>query len=193
MKIKIYVIVIFLSLGIVACTQAPALKIYTLDVPKIAMVKNSHYQYKILKVTFPQSIREEMSEKMNFSYTNDERGVYQNSQWSNTMSKLLQGTLIDMFDKSKLFKTVVSDTSTLKEDYRLESNIFTFEHRVRGIESYSVISIQFTLIAGNTGKLIKSKRFYYQEKTKSTNAKGYVDATNVAIAKLGKDLIHWMK
>jgi len=190
---KPYLVVMTLLVSIVACTQAPALKVYTLDVPNISMEKNAQYRHKILKVTFPQSMREELSEKMNFSYSNDERGVYQNSQWSNTMNKLLQGTLIDMLDKSRLFKTVLSDTSTLQEDYRLESNIFMFEHQVRGTHSHSVISIQFTLIDGNTGKLIKSKRFTYREKTKSTDAKGYVNATNIAIATLGRDLIHWMK
>lgn len=190
---KPYLVVMTLLVSIVACTQAPALKVYTLDVPNISMEKNAQYRHKILKVTFPQSMREELSEKMNFSYSNDERGVYQNSQWSNTMNKLLQGTLIDMLDESRLFKTVLSDTSTLQEDYRLESNIFMFEHQVRGTHSHSVISIQFTLIDGNTGKLIKSKRFTYREKTKSTDAKGYVNATNIAIATLGRDLIHWMK
>ncbi|HHD78033.1 MAG TPA: hypothetical protein ENK90_00290 [Epsilonproteobacteria bacterium] len=193
MKMKTYIALIILLPSIVACTQAPELKVYTLDVPTVPIAKNTQYRYTTLKVIFPQSIREEMSEKMNFSYSNDERGVYQNSQWSNTMSKLLEGTLIDMLDKSKLFKAVLSDTSTLQENYRLESNIFAFEHKVRGTQSHAVISIQFTLINAKTGKLIKSKRFNYREKTESTDAKGYVNATNIAISKLGRDLIYWIQ
>jgi cholesterol transport system auxiliary component len=109
------------------------------------------------------------------------------------MSKLLQGTLIDVLDRSKLFKAVLSDTSTLKENYRLESNIFAFEHRVRGEQSHSVVSIQFTLINADTGKLIKSKRFSYQEPTLTTDAKGYAEATNKVIVKLSQALLQWIR
>ncbi|MDQ7046431.1 MAG: ABC-type transport auxiliary lipoprotein family protein [Sulfurovum sp.] len=130
-----------------------------------------------------------MSQKMNFSYSNSDRGTYQNSEWSNDMSKLLQGTFIEVLDSAKLFKVVLSDTTTLKENYRLESNIFAFEHRVRDRQSHAIISIQFTLINADTGKLVKSKRFSYQEPTQSTDAKGYASATNVIMRKLSGDLL----
>jgi len=176
-----------------ACSKAPALKIYTLDVPQTEVAKQSPYYSKTIKVTYPQSLREQISQKMNFSYSMSDRGTYQNSEWSNNMSKLLQGTLIDVLDKSRLFKAVLSDTTTLKENYRLESNIFAFEHRVRGESSHAVVSIQFTLIDADTGKLVKSKRFSYQEPTPSTDAKGYAMATNAVMARLSKDLVGWLR
>jgi len=134
-----------------------------------------------------------MSQKMNFSYSSSDRGTYQNSVWSNDMSKLLQGTFIEVLEQSKYFNVVLSDTSTLKENYRLESNVFAFEHRVRGTESHSIISIQFTLINADTGKLVKSKIFSYSEATPTIDAQGYVNATNVLVAKLSKDLLKWIK
>ncbi len=176
-----------------ACSKAPALKIYTLDVPQTEVAKQSPYRYKTIKVTYPQSLREQISQKMNFSYSMSDRGTYQNSEWSNNMSKLLQGTLIDVLDKSRLFKAVLSDTTTLKENYRLESNIFAFEHRVRGESSHAIVSIQFTLIDADTGKLVKSKRFSYQEPTPSTDAKGYATATNVIMSRLSSDLVGWLR
>ena len=109
------------------------------------------------------------------------------------MSKLLQGTLIDVLERSRLFKAVLADTSTLKENYRLESNIFSFEHRVRAEQSRSVVSIQFTLINADTGKLVKSKRFSYQEPTPSTDAQGYAMATNIILARLSTDLLEWLR
>jgi len=181
-----------LLLGLTGCSKAPALKIYSLEVPKIEISKNSQFYTKTIKVTFPQSLREQMSQKMNFSYSVNDRGTYQNSQWSNNMSKVLQGTIIDVLDSSKHFKAVLSDTSTLKENYRLESAIFAFEHRVRGTSSYAVISMQFTLIDADTGKLVKSKRFSYQESTLSTDAKGYASATNVIMGRLSNDLVEWL-
>jgi len=169
------------------------LKVYSLNVPSVGMVQSSSYRSKNVKVTYPQSLREQMSQKMNFSYSINDRGTYQNSEWSNDMSKLLQGTFIEVLDSAKLFKVVLSDTTTLKENYRLESNVFAFEHSVRGTQSHAIISVQFTLINADTGKLVKSKRFSYREETPSVDAKGYAKATNVAITKLSQDLVGWLR
>lgn len=184
---------ISLLIGLLGCSKAPVLNIYTLEVPQTTASTDSHYSTKIIKVTYPQSLREQISQKMNFSYSINDRGTYQNSEWSNNMSKLLQGTLIDVLERSKLFKVVLADTSTLKENYRLESNIFSFEHSVRGESSYAVVSIQFTLINADTGKLVKSRRFSYQEATVTTDAKGYASATNVAMSRLSRDLVVWLR
>ena len=192
-KMKRHILAIALITLFTACSKAPALKIYTLDVPQTYSVKHSPYKTKTIKVIYPQSLREQMSQKMNFSYSINDRGTYQNSEWSNHMNKLLQGTLIDVLERSRLFKAVLSDTSTLKENYSLESNIFSFEHRVRAEQSHSVVSIQFTLIDADSGKLVKSRRFSYQEPTPSTDAKGYALATNVILARLSADLLGWLR
>ena len=180
-------------MGCVSCSKAPALKVYTLDVPKVTEVSQSRYHNKIIKIGHPESLRENMSQKMNFSYSLNDRGTYMNSQWSTTMSKLLQSTILQVLDESKQFKAVVSDTSTLSENYRLESSVFAFEHTVRGTSSYAVVSIQFALINADTGVLVKSKRFTYQEVTPSINAEGYASATNVAMARLSGDLVVWLR
>lgn len=193
MKIMKLPYVLSLALIVAGCTQAPTLKIYSLEVPKVMEATTSVYKNKVVKVTFPYSLREQMSEKMNFSYSDSDYGTYLNSQWSNNMSKLLQGTIIDILSNSKLFKAVLADTSTLKENYRLESNIFTFEHRVRDKRSYANVSIQFTLIDADTGKLVKSKRFSYAEPTPTLDAKGYATATNTIIQQMAQDLVGWLK
>jgi len=182
-----------LCAGLLGCTQAPILKVYSLDVPKVQQVTHSSYKQKLIKVSFPQSLREQMSEKMNFSYSHNDYGTYMNSEWSNYMSKLLQGTFIDVLDRAKLFKAVLPDTTTLKVNYRLESNVFAFEHQVRGKESHSIVSIQFMLIDADTGRLVKSSRFSYREATPTVDAKGYAAATNVALARLSRDLVAWLR
>ncbi len=182
-----------LCVGMLGCTQAPSMKVYDLEIPHVKMVYASPYKKKVLKVTFPNSVREQISQKMHFSYSDSDNGTYLNSRWSNNISQLLQGTLIDILERSKLFKVVLTDSSTVKEDYRLESNIFIFEHEVREKQSHSVVSIQFTLIDADTGKLLKSKRFSYREKTTTIDAKGYVVASNIIIEKLARDLIAWLQ
>jgi len=193
MKIIAQITSTLMYIGLLGCSQVPTMKVYSLQVPKVKKVLSSHYRNKTLKVTFPYSLKEQISEKMNFSYSDSDYGTYLNSKWSNNMAKLLQGTMIDILDNSRLFKTVLADTSTLQENYRLESNIFNFEHRVRDKSSYAVVSIQFTLIDADTGKLLKSKRFNYQEFTPSTDAKGYASATNTIIIRLSRDLLVWLR
>jgi cholesterol transport system auxiliary component len=184
---------IIILIGLIGCTKEPALKVYSLEIPTVNAVQGSAYKNKSIKVTYPQSLKDQISQKMNFSYSSIDSGNYQNSEWSNNMRKLLQGTFIEVLDESKLFKVVLSNTSTVKEDYRLESTIFAFHHRVRGEESHAVVSMQFNLINTNTGYLLKSKRFSYKEATPTTDAKGYVTATNAAVSKLSRDLVAWLR
>ncbi len=188
-----YLALIIILIGLLGCTKEPALKVYSLDIAPVSTVHSSNYKSKSIKITYPQSLKDHISQKMNFSYSSIDSGNYQNSEWSNNMSKILQGTFIEVLDGSKLFKVVLSDTSTAKEDYRLESTIFAFYHRVREAESHAVVSIQFNLISTETGNLVKSKRFSYKESTPTTDAKGYVTATNVAVTKLSRDLVAWLR
>jgi cholesterol transport system auxiliary component len=180
-------------IGLLGCTKEPALKTYSLDISSAGMVQSNTYKSKSIKVIYPEGLKNKISQKMNFSYSSTESGTYQNSEWSDNMSKLLQGTFIEVLDESQLFKVVLSDASRAKEDYRLESTVFAFEHRVRAKESRAIVSIQFNLINVETGSIVKSKRFTYQEATPTTDAKGYVRATNVALSRLCKDLIVWLR
>jgi len=184
---------IIILIGLLGCTKEPALKVYSLEIPTVNAVQGSAYKNKSIKVTYPQSLKDQISQKMNFSYSSIDSGNYQNSEWSNNMRKLLQGTFIEVLDESKLFKVVLSNTSTVKEDYRLESTIFAFHHRVRGEQSHAVVSIKFNLINTETGHLLKSKKFSYAEATPTTDAKGYVTATNVAVTRLSRDLVAWLR
>lgn len=188
-----YIAMMIMAAGLIGCSKAPIINIYSLHVPQVQTETTSAYRDKSIKVSFPQSIKEPVSEKMQFSYAANDRGVYQNSQWSANMGRLLQGTFIEVLDNSRLFKIVLSDMSTLEENYRLESTIFDFEHQVRGRDSYAVVSIQFTLINTNTGRLVKSKRFRYQEPTPTTDAKGYATATNRIMIRLSNDLLKWIQ
>lgn len=180
-------------IGLPGCTKAPALKVYSLDIPPVGAVYSSVYKGKSIKVAYPQSLKEQMSQKMSFSYSSSDRGNYQNSEWSNNITKLLQGTFIEVLDSAKIFKAVLFDTSTAKEDYRLESTVFAFSHSVRGTKSYALVSVQFNLIDTNTGNLVKSKRFSYRETTPTVDAQGYVTATNVAVSRLSRDLLVWLR
>lgn len=173
--------------------KEPPLKIYTLNTTTNIKAYNHTFKEKTLKVIYPQSINEKIGQEMNFSYSETEQGSYQNARWSNSIGQLLQGVFIETLQQSGLFGTVLTFSSSAREDYRLESTVFAFSHRVRGDISNAVVSIQFSLIDADTGKLMKSRRFSYAVPTVTTDAKGYTDAANQALSQLSRDLVAWLE
>ena len=188
------IIWIMLFLMFQGCSlKEPPLKIYTLNTTTNIKVYNHTFKEKTLKVIYPQSIKEKIGQEMNFSYSETEQGSYQNARWSNSLGQLLQGVFMETLQQSGLFGTVLSFSSSAREDYRLESTVFAFSHRVRGDISNAVVSIQFSLIDADTGKLMKSRRFSYAVPTVTTDAKGYTDAANQALSQLSRDLVAWLE
>jgi cholesterol transport system auxiliary component len=187
------ILFIAVLLAISGCSsKQPSLKVYTLHAQATHVSYHKYRKHKTIRVSYSRSIKEKASYKMRYSYSASEQGTYQNSQWSNNLGRLLQGVLIESLARSHMFKAVLPYTSTLREDYRLESSIFDFSHHIRGKSSYAIVSIQFNLIDIGTGRLLKSKRFTYREPTVTTDAKGYVEATNRIMTKLSQELLRWL-
>ncbi len=173
--------------------EATPIKIYTLDAGSVAPVSHSSHRGQTIKVSYPQALKDTLTNGMAYSYSASERGVYQNSQWSNNAGKLLQGNIIQILTHSRIFKAVLPYESTAGEDLRLESIVFDFSHHVRGEASFAIVSIQMNLINTDSGKLIKTKRFSYKEQTQTLDARGYVEATNRAMGRLSRDLVVWLR
>ncbi len=191
---KKIVITAVIGVFILGCSSKEvALKIYTLNVTHTSKVSFSRYKTKTIKVSFPQTLKDKITTKMYYSYSLNEQGTYLNSQWSNNIGKLLEGMFINTLTQSQLFHGVLPYASTATEDYRLESTILDFSHHVRGTDSYAIVSIEFSLIDTDTGRLIKSKRFSYKEFTTTTDAKGYVEASTKALTRLNKALVTWIR
>jgi cholesterol transport system auxiliary component len=190
-----YFILILTLLIINGCSskEAAPINIYSLKTINIMPESSGKHHQQTIKVSFPQTLKEKLTNKMSYSYSLNNKGVYLNSQWSNNSGKLIQGSIIQTLDSSRLFKAVLPYESTAGEDLRLESNIYDFSHHVRGNASYAVVSIQFSLIDTDTGKLIKTKRFSYKKDTQTTDAKGYVEATQRAMERLCRDLVKWLR
>jgi cholesterol transport system auxiliary component len=176
-----------------AVKKAAPLDRYTLTTVEIKKHYHSRHGEQVLKVAYPQSLKESMSTKMHFSYSSIEQGVYQNSVWANKLPKLLQGVVISTLQQSGLYRAVVSASSSVNEDLKLESMIYDFSHHVRGDVSYAVVAIRFSLIDVNSGELLRTKAFTYREPTPTVDAKGYVTATNKIMERLMKDLIIWLR
>ena len=183
-----------LALLLAGCTpKSTPVTYYTLEAGPVTPVTHSAYRNRVLKVSYPMAVKEKVTDKMHFSYSFKDSGTYQNSQWSNNLGKLLEGVIIAALEQSRIFKAVLPYASTVNADYRLEPLIYDFSHHVRGDASYAVVSIQFSLIDTNSGKLLKTKRFSYREPTPTVDANGYAVATNRIMTRMTDDLVAWLK
>jgi len=179
-------------LGGCAGSEAPPVTTYVMKVPSFSPVTFSPNKEKVLKVAFPESLRENISDKMLYSYSDEDRGVYLNSRWANNIGKMLQGVMIETLEKSGAFKAVLPYSSTATEDLRIETYIYDISHHIRGNRSYAVLSVEVSLIDTYTGKLLKTKRFTYEEPTPTVDAKGYVEATNRILIRYNRDLLRFL-
>ena len=189
---KFFLIASMFILSGCSLKEAAPLKVYTLDAGNVVSASYSSYRGQTIKVSYPQALKDKLTNRMSYSYSSSERGEYQNSQWSNNAGKLIQGNIIQILVQSRVFKAVLPYESTAGEDLRLESTVFDFSHHVRGEASFAIVSIQMNLINTDSGKLIKTKRFSYKENTQTLDAKGYVEATNRAMSGLSRDLVAWL-
>jgi cholesterol transport system auxiliary component len=193
MKFYYTILTGFLLLSGCSLKEAPVMKVYSLAVPSVIPVSSSPYRSKILKVAYPIALNEKLNNDMHYSYSLTDRGDYLNSCWSNNVGRLLQGSFIQILSQAQIFKVVVPFASNVEENLRLESTLFDLSHHIRGERSYAVLSIQFTLMNAENGKLLKARKFRYTETTQSTDAKGYVNAMNRIIARLSRDLVAWLR
>jgi len=187
-----YILLFAFILSACSMKKIPAMTVYTIVVPTIKPVTNSKYSKKIMKVSYPIALNEKLNNKINYSYSLLDKGEYLHSIWSNNLSKILQGNIIQVLIESRLFDVVVPSKSNIKDDYRLESTVFDFSHHVRGDRSYAIVSIHCILINIDSGELKKDKRFSYKVDTKTTDARGYVEANNIIMSKFSTDLIRWL-
>ncbi|MEA1954115.1 MAG: ABC-type transport auxiliary lipoprotein family protein [Campylobacterota bacterium] len=193
MKKTVWVVALA-SLFILGCSSKEVVvKTYTLHTAEVSKVFSGRYRTKTLKISFPQTRKEKLSSKIRYSYSLSEEGTYLNSQWSNNLGKLLQGTFMNALSQSQVFYAVLPYASSAGVDYRLESSVIDFSHHVRGSLSYAIVSIQFSLINTDTGRLIKSKKLSYKEFTSTIDAKGYVEATTKILGRLNSDLVVWLR
>ncbi|MFK5976563.1 MAG: ABC-type transport auxiliary lipoprotein family protein [Sulfurovum sp.] len=186
------ILVVLTIISLMGCTKLPKLETYNIDIPHIKSKQKGNYRNKIIKVAYPKSLKESISQNMDFTYSSSERGSYQNSQWSNSLIQLIQGATIELLANSNIYKAVIPITSTVSEDYILESTVYAFYHDLKNSKSKAIVSIEYRVIDSKDNRLIKTKRFSYSEDTPTIDAKGYASATNRAMERLSGDLLRWL-
>ena len=101
---------------------------------------------------------------------------YAKNRWINFPSNMVYNQIIDSFNSSNLFSSVITKDKKLTYEYLLKSEIIKLYQVFEQDKSYAIIKVNFDLIKDK--KVIKSYSFDKKILCKTNDAYGFVEATN---------------
>ena len=101
---------------------------------------------------------------------------YAKNRWINLPSNMVYNQIIDSFNSSDLYDTVLTKDRKLDFEYFLKSEIIKLYQVFEQDKSYAIIKVNFDLIKDK--KVVKSYSFDKKILCKTNDAYGFVKATN---------------
>ena len=196
MKKYYWLIAIFLILVLTGCSHKDthAIDIYTLKYNKSSNLKHTvYFTDKTLKIALPKSTKEIRRDKILYTKTTHQREAYAYSRWSDTPNHMTMQFLVTLLNQHKLFKAVIPESSIADSQLLLESNIEDFyQFFDKENQSFGIVKIQCFLIDQKSKKIISKHYFDLKIPSSSANAKGGVQALNLALEQIASQLITWL-
>jgi ABC-type uncharacterized transport system auxiliary subunit len=120
---------------------------------------------------------------------------YLYSRWEYAPTHMLMVKMINVVNKSGLFKAATYRATGAHGNLYLETILLDFTHHLSpsGQTSYGVVSAIFLLIDGKTRNILASKTFTVKKPAPTLNAEGAALALNAASDELSLKLLAWLK
>jgi len=180
-----------LLLLLTAC-GTKTIRMYTLSPAQVG-AQRTPYAGRDVRVDYPKGIDDTMSTRIYYTRSDLTRSYYLYNQWSLPLNRLVMAHLIGTLQQSHAFRHVLDYASEAGSDYILETTIYRFEHRITPEGSFAEISIGLRLLRTADKSLVKSRRFDYKIPCKSTDARGFIEATDEAMRRFDTDLLRWLR
>ena len=103
---------------------------------------------------------------------------YAQNRWINLPSNMIYNQLTDSFISSNIFENVVLKDKKIEHEYSLKTEVIKLYQTFEEDKSYAVLKLKFDLVKDE--KIVKSFNFDKKVLCKSSNAYGFVQATNRA-------------
>lgn len=103
---------------------------------------------------------------------------YAQNRWINLPSNMIYNQLTDSFITSNIFENVVLKDKKIEHEYSLKTEVIKLYQTFEEDKSYAVLKLKFDLVKDE--KIVKSFNFDKKVLCKSSNAYGFVQATNRA-------------
>ena len=121
-----------------------------------------------------------------------EVSYYAFNQWADTPARMLMGLFAQAMERTDLWRAVVQMPSTVRADYRLDSDNLLLEQRFFSTPSQVRLALRVQLIDLKQQRIIGTRDFEIFEEAPSDDAYGGVIAANRATAKLLEQLAAWV-
>ncbi|ECO2923977.1 hypothetical protein FXM70_04560 [Campylobacter coli] len=119
-------------------------------------------------------------------------GTYAHHFWADLPNNLYQSLLLSKFEQSQIFKALISQGSSVRSDYILESRIDSFEQVVDENENYVSISISINFIDAKESKIIAHRLFSIKERVKKIDIFDVYQSFEKALNSLGNEIVLWI-
>jgi len=191
-----YLIISLIAILFVACTTVTPPKTefrVNPHMPKIELVSNE-CKSKSLKVAQAFSSNKLMSQDMNYALGDSKQYIYSESQWSVTPNKAITARFLELLRETELFNSVQVSKSRSRSDYILEINIEDYMQYFNedSSKSFAIATISLALIDTKTSITFATKTFRTKVDVNSLNAKGGVDALNIALSNILSQSNAWL-
>ncbi|MGJ0365286.1 ABC-type transport auxiliary lipoprotein family protein [Aliarcobacter cryaerophilus] len=103
---------------------------------------------------------------------------YAQNRWINLPSNMIYNQLTDSFITSNIFENIVLKDKKIEHEYSLKTEVIKLYQTFEEDKSYAVLKLKFDLVKDE--KIVKSFNFDKKVLCKSSNAYGFVQATNRA-------------
>ncbi|EAL8840604.1 membrane integrity-associated transporter subunit PqiC [Campylobacter coli] len=118
--------------------------------------------------------------------------TYAHHFWADLPNNLYQSLLLSKFEQSQIFKALLSQGSSVRSDYILESRIDSFEQVVDENENYVSISISINFIDAKESKIIAHRLFSIKERVKKIDIFDVYQSFEKALNSLGNEIVLWI-
>ena len=176
-------------------TVRPPIQEYRLN-PKVeqSALQKSSYSEKSLKVAQAFSSSALMTNEMSYAYGDYSSDIFRQSQWAESPNKAITAQILNILQKSNLFKNVQISKSRSKSGLVLETNIEEFMQYFSEDENSSLakVALNVTIIDATKNTVLHSKTFSQSVKVYSLNAKGGVIALNQGLSNVLIQIRDWL-
>ncbi|EAI6362030.1 hypothetical protein CDX27_05110 [Campylobacter coli] len=119
-------------------------------------------------------------------------GTYAYHYWADLPNNLYQSLLLSKFEQSQIFKTLLSQGSSIGSDYILESRIDSFEQVINENENYISISISVNFIDAKESKIIAHHLFSAKEELDKIDIFNVYQSFEKALNFIGNEIVLWI-
>jgi ABC-type uncharacterized transport system auxiliary subunit len=142
-----------------------------------------------LRVNLPESAPGLNTVRMAYSMEAHRLDYYAFNEWVATPARMIAGLIETRLDASGLFAAVVSGSSDIRTDLRMDSELLLLQQDFNNGSSAVSLAVKINLVGVATRSLLESKTFSYRVPASAENAEAGVEAANHAVEQFLGDLV----